>query len=291
MGIDPALERGVTFIDRTIVQGVALQAGRNREISIGRKLAEKLNARLGEKIVVMTQAADGNLGTAAYRVSGIFATESASFDESMAFVTLRAAQDLLALGSRVSTINIRLDDRSTLPEAMTEIRRAGAGYSVVPWQELLPQVDEMVRYVGVIRTIVVGILLVVVAMAIMNTVFMSVAERTRELGTMIALGTRPGGVVRMVLYETTFIMTLASVAGYGIAVLVVAYFSRRGMDFSSFFRNYTTIPGITGITYPKLVIASVIGPGLALFAGSVLASVYPARKAARLDPATALRHT
>ncbi|MFN8583049.1 MAG: FtsX-like permease family protein [Gemmatimonadaceae bacterium] len=291
LGIDPVLERAVTFIDRTIVQGAALASGRDREINIGRKLAEKLNARLGEKIVIMTQAADGSLGTAAYRVSGIFATESASFDETMAFVTLRAAQDLLGLGARVSTINIRLDDRDALGTAMPEIRRASLGFAVVPWQELLPQVDEMVRYVGVIRTIIVGILLAVVAMAIMNTVFMSVAERTRELGMMIALGTRPAGVVRMVLYETAVIMSVASLVGYGVAVLVVAYFSRRGMDFSSFFRDYTTIPGITGITYPRLVIATVVWPGLALFVGSVVASVYPALKAARLDPATALRHT
>lgn len=291
VGVDPVLERGVTFIDRTLVQGAALQPGRDRETIIGRKLAAKLNARLGEKIVIMTQAADGSLGTAAYRVSGIFATESASFDEGIAFVTLRAAQDLLALGTRVSTINIRLDDRSMLPGAMAELGRVGGDYAVVPWQELLPQVDEMVQYIGAVRTIVVGILFAVVAMAIMNTVFMSVAERTREIGMMIALGTRPAGVVRMVLYETAAIMSLASIAGFGAGVLVVAYFSRQGLDFSSFFDDFTAIPGVTGITYPKLIISTIIGPGIALFAGSVLASLYPARKAARLDPANALRHT
>lgn len=88
VGIDPLAERGVTFIDRTLVEGQALAPGAQREAMIGRELAQKLRLKLGEKIVVMAQAADGELGTAAYRVSGIFATESASFDGAFVFVTL-----------------------------------------------------------------------------------------------------------------------------------------------------------------------------------------------------------
>ncbi|HET8761069.1 MAG TPA: ABC transporter permease, partial [Nitrospiria bacterium] len=100
IGIDPIPERNVTFIHRTIVQGKALDPGADREIMIGRKLAEKLGLRLGEKVVVMAQAADGELATAAYRVSGIFATESSTFDAAFAFVTLPAAQSMLALDAR-----------------------------------------------------------------------------------------------------------------------------------------------------------------------------------------------
>lgn len=291
IGVDPTLEREVTFIHRTVVQGTALAAGRDRDVLIGRKLAEKLGVRLGEKIVVMAQAADGELGTAAYRVSGIFATESASFDGAMAYVTLPAAQALLALGPRVSTINVRLDDRARLPEVMARLRPlvAASGYGVAPWPELLPQLDEMIRLVVVIRTIVMTIVLAVVALAVMNTVFMSVAERTRELGVMMALGMRPSAVVRMVLYETATIMTVASVVGYGAGVFLVTYFGRHGLDLSAFFRDYTSIPGLTGIVRPRLVLANVIGPGVALFVASVLIAMYPAGKAAHLDPAAAVR--
>jgi ABC-type lipoprotein release transport system permease subunit len=293
IGIDPTLERSVTFIDRTIVQGTALRAGRDRDIMIGRKLAEKLNVRLDEKIVITTQAAGGELGTAAYRVSGIFATESASFDEGMAFVTLPAAQALLGLQGRVSTVNIRLDDRSQVADAVAHLRPwvSTSGYSVAPWQELLPQVVDMIRFIGAIRVIIMAIILVVVAIAIMNTVFMSVAERTREFGVMMALGTRPSAILRMVLYETTAIMVLASVVGYAASELVAGYFGRNGLDLSGFFRNYDAIPGITGMVYPRLVVASIVGPGIALFVASVLVSLYPAANATRLDPATAIRHT
>ena len=108
---------------------------------------------------------------------------------------------------------------------------------------------------------------------------------------MMALGTRPAAIVRLVLYETAAIMTLASVAGYTLGVVLVSYFSRNGLDLSAFFRDYSTIPGLTGIMHPRLVLGSIVGPGVALFVASVLISVYPAGKAARLDPATAIRRT
>ena len=293
IGIDPASERAVTFIDRAVVQGAALQPGRDRDIMIGRKLAEKLDVRLDEKIVITAQAAGGELGQAAYRVSGIFATESASFDEGMAFVTLPAAQALLALEGRVSTVNIRVDDRSVVPEAVAHLRPvvAASGYSVAPWQELMPQVVEMIQLIVAVRAIIMAIIFVVVAMAIMNTVFMSVAERTRELGVMMALGTRPAAVVRMVLYETAAIMVLASIVGYAASALIAGYLGRTGLDLSGFFRDYDAIPGVTGIIYPRLVVASIAGPGIALFVASILIAVYPARKASKLDPVAAIRRS
>ena len=290
IGVDPVLERDVTFIHQTIVSGAALERGRDHDVVLGRKLADKLDVRVGEKVVVMSQAAGGELGTAAYRVSGIFATESASFDGGMAFVTLPAAQALLSLGARVSTINVRLDDRSALEHVMTQLRPTidQAGYRIAPWQELLPSLDEMIKLVVVIRTIIMSIFLAVVALAVMNTVFMSVAERTRELGVMMALGTRPAAVVRIILYETATIMVVASLIGYAAGALLVGYFGRSGLDLSSFFKDYSSIPGLTGIVHPRLVIENVVLPGVALFAASVLIAAYPAIRAARLDPALAI---
>jgi len=292
IGIDPPSERNVTFIDRTIVQGRALAAGADREVMVGRELAGKLRLRLGEKMVVMAQAADGELGTAAYRVSGIYATESASFDGAFAFVTLPAAQSLLGLGSRASTINIRLDDRARLEATVGALRgRFGAaGLDVVPWHELLPQLDEMVKFNRVVSNILVAVLLLVVATAVMNTVFMAVAERTREFGVMMALGTAPAAIRRMVVYETVVLLALALLAGGGLGIALVQYFGRTGIDLSGFFAGYSTIPGITGIAYPKLFTATVALPGIALLIAGVLVSLFPASRAARLDPAAAIRH-
>jgi putative ABC transport system permease protein len=292
IGIDPDVERAVTFLDRTIVEGKALQRGSDRDIVIGRKLAETLGVRLGEKIVVMAQAADGELASAAYRVGGIFSTESGSFDGAMAFVTLHAGQSLLALGERVSTINLRVRDREGLAQTLPELqRRVGLpGVTLVPWQELLPQVEEMMRLNRIISNIVLAIAFLVIAMAIMNTVFMAVAERTREFGVMMALGTPPRAIQRMVLYETLVLMLLATAIGYGLGTALVLYFGRRGIDLSDFFAGYSAIPGLTGVVHPKLVFNHVAVPGVILFVASVAVSLLPASKAARLDPVQAIRH-
>lgn len=293
IGIDPVLERDVTFVDRTVRDGTALRRGQDREILVGRKLAEQLGVRVGEKVVVMAQAADHELGAAAFRVAGIFATESASFDGSIAYVTLPAAQQLLSLGERASTVNVRLRDRAQLGRVVSTTRPAlvALGYTPVPWQALMPAVDEMVRVSRVIRNIVMAIVLAVVVLAIMNTVFMSIAERTRELGVMLALGTRPWAIVRMVLYETAATMALAIGVGYGSGVAVVSWLGRRGLDLSTFFRDYDAIPGLTGIIHPRLVWASIVLPGIILLVGSLVASSYPAAQAARLDPVKAVHHS
>lgn len=292
LGISPSAEREVTFIDRAIIEGTMVAPDDAQQTVIGRELAAKLDVRVGEKIVIMAQDANGELGSAAYRVSGIFATESASFDRTMAFINLPAAQALLGLGSRISTINVRLTDRARMQESMRNLRRDIGDHDValVSWAELLPQVDEMVGVIGVMRAIVLAIVFTVTALAVMNTVFMAVAERTREFGMLMAIGTAPGAIVRLVLYETALLMTLASAIGYGAGGLLVRYFARRGVDLSRFFEGYSAIPGLTGVSYPVLSADSLILPGMVLFMVTLLASVYPAARAAAMDPATAVRH-
>jgi ABC-type lipoprotein release transport system permease subunit len=291
VGIDPAAEPGVTFMDRTVVEGKALAAGADREVMIGRKLAEKLRLKLGEKMVVMAQAANGELGTSAYRVSAIFATESSSFDSAFAFVTLRAAQSLMALDTRVSTINLRLDDRTHTAAVTQDLRAryAASGLAAVPWQELLPQLDDMVKGFRVFTNILLAVLLLVVSTAIMNTVFMAVTERTREFGVMIALGTSPAAMLRMVVYETVVLLLLASLVGYSVGIALVLYFQRVGIDLSGFFQGYSAIPGLTGIVHPELMRSSIVPPGIVLLILGVAVSLYPAVKAARLDPSRAIR--
>jgi ABC-type antimicrobial peptide transport system permease subunit len=135
-----------------------------------------------------------------------------------------------------------------------------------------------------------AIAFIVIAMAIMNTVFMAVTERTREFGVMMALGTPPAAIQRMVVYETLALMLIASFIGYGLGFMLVAYYGRQGIDLSGFFRGYSAIPGLTGVVHPQLVAGRIAVPGLVLFAASVLVSLYPAARAARLDPVRAIRH-
>ena len=292
MGVDPDAERRVTFIEQAVRSGSYLQRGANGDIIIGSKLAKDLQLSVGDRVVVTTQARDGEIATAAYRVRGIFQTESSAYDGTIAFINLDAAQKLLALGSGISTINLRLADPATLDATSRDLesRILGGDLVAARWQELLPQIDEMVRVIRVFRAVVLTIIFLIVALAVMNTVYMAVTERTREFGIMMALGTTPAAVVRLVLYEKSLLMIIALAIGYAAGEAIVSYFGVRGIDLSAFFKDYSAIPGLTGVAHPVLVVSNIVLPGVLLFAASIVVSLLPARRAAALDPAAAFRH-
>lgn len=292
VGVDPRAESRVTILARSVREGAPLAIGQDRSIVIGGKLAEKLRVRLGERIVVYAQSADGALGSAAYRVSGIFRTESDAFDARFAYVTIDAARALLGLGNKASVIGIRLDDRRATAAAQSALGPVAerAGYDLVSWRELLPEVDQMVMLNKAISAIVVAIVFAVVALGLLNTVLMSVMERTREFGVMLAIGTRPAAIVRVVLYETAMLVALGIAIGYAAGGAMVEYFGVRGLDLSYFFRDISRIPGLTGVIYTRVFVGTLAWPTAMLLAFSLAAALYPALRAARLEPVEAIRH-
>ncbi|MBI3284627.1 MAG: ABC transporter permease [Burkholderiales bacterium] len=292
VGIDPAIEKEVTFIDRTVKQGRWLAGGAEKEVVIGRKLAGTLGIRLGEKLVVMAQAADGTFASGAFRLGGIYETESPSFDGAFAFVTLSNAQGLLGLGERISTVAVRLHERKLAAASAASLTShlAMPAIAALPWQTLLPEIAQMFGYVRMNLRLIIGIVFSVIAVGVMNTLLMSVMERIREFGIMMALGTTPGEIVRIVVYEAIALTLIGLLTGFLTGAWVVGYFSVAGIDLSRYVAGLTTIPGLTGIIYPELAPRNVLLPAAALLLLSLVAALYPAWKAAQLDPAKALRH-
>ena len=289
VGIDPAAEREVTFMHRAVNAGRMLQS--ERDIVLGDRLAEKLGLRLGDKVVVMAQAADGSVGSAAYRLAGLFDTGSDSFDALLGYVSLPAAQSLLGIPGRVSTVAVRLRDPDKLASAQARLASLlPRGPVVVSWRDLLPEVDQMIAYLRVVLRLITGIVLGVVAIGVMNTMLMSVMERTRELGIMMALGTRPRAIVALVMCEALVLAVAGILAGWIIGIPVVQYLAMTGLDVSFYAKGLQSIPGLTGVIYPAFIPLNLVSPSLVLLGLSVAAALYPAWRAARLQPTAAIRH-
>jgi len=119
---------------------------------------------------------------------------------------------------------------------------------------------------------------------------MSVMERTRELGVMLALGTQGSQLMLTILFEALFLSLIGMMGGTLLGVLIVAWLARDGIDLSAIAGSFETIPGITDKVYPVLILDHVWLPSLLLFLCSVLVALYPARRAAKLDPVEAIRH-
>lgn len=290
-GVDPPAETRVTTLHQKIVEGAYLSGGRAREIVIGRKLAERLRVRLGEKIVLMAPAADGTLGSAALRITGIVETGNDMFDRTMAVTNLAVARELLAVPGDVSAIAVRLydiDDAEAAIPALTSSLTAPA-QQIVSWKTLQPEVEQMLDFIRINLRVILIIVFAVVALGVMNTLLMAVLERRREFGLQLALGTQPAQIVRTVLYESLVLGALGLGAGVIAGALIVGYFHAAGFDLSAY--SVTgRFPGLTSVIYPVILISNIWLPAAALFFTSIAAALYPAWRATRLDPVQVLRH-
>jgi len=160
----------------------------------------------------------------------------------------------------------------------------------VTWKVLVPEAVQMLELIRVNLYIILIVVFVVVALGVANTLLMAVLERTREFGLQLALGTRPGLIVRTVLYESLMLGVLGLAAGIALGSLIVGYYHANGLDLTAYAAAVKAIPGMTGVVYPTIVPGNVWLPVAALFLTSLIAALYPAWRAARLDAIRALRH-
>ncbi|MBQ0831855.1 FtsX-like permease family protein [Marinobacter sp.] len=292
VGVAPNREQQVTDLTRYMVEGQYVQAGGDG-IVIGRKLADDLDARLEDKLVVTVLQAGGDLASGAYPIRGIYRTGSDLFDSEYVFVSIVQARKLVGFApDQASRIVLRLQDRTQSTRLAERLNRELADTPLVAqdWETLLPVVVQMIEMSQIDFYLILSVVFVVVAIGVMNTMVMSVMERTRELGVMLALGTQGSQLVLTILFEALFLSLIGMVGGALLGVLIVAWLARDGIDLSAIAGSFETIPGITDKVYPVLILDHVWLPSLLLFLCSVLVALYPALRAARLDPVEAIRH-
>jgi len=291
LGVDPAREPGVTTLHQQLVAGRYLQPGEEGVVVIGSALARKLGATVGSEVVVVTQAADGSIGNDLLKVCGIFTTGDSRHDGRLAVTPLPWLQSLLVLDGRIHEVTLAIADPLSAFAAADRLNALlQAGVEARDWGDLLPEMREAIASFDVSRMIVVGILYFATGLGILNTSFMSVMERTREFGLLLAAGMRPWGIRRLVLMETLFLAVLGSATGLLGGTLLTWYMQAVGIDLSG---AITPITYAGGTILPRLravfAVANFLIPVLMLIGVALLAGFLPANRAARLDPVVALR--
>jgi ABC-type lipoprotein release transport system permease subunit len=291
VGIDPATERNVSEIDEAIVQGGYFSGGNSRDIVIGAKLAEILQVTLGSRLVVTVAQADtGNLSQDLFRVSGIFKFNIAEMDRGMVFVRIPKAQEMLGIGQNAHVVTLVFTDPNFGINAGLPFwsKYSRFGNEAFGWPQILPQVEaafEMSRY----STYLLGLILfAIVALGIINTLFMSLHERMFEFGVLRAVGTRPSGIVRLIVFEAGCLAALSILFGCILGFVITFIAARVGIDYTGI--EYV---GVTfrKLIYPVLNIRQFIEYPLWVFLFTILVGLYPALYAARMLPSTAMRRS
>lgn len=292
IGVDPEVEPEFTTLKDKIVAGKYLSAAGGRQILIGEKLAQILKVGLGEKIVLMTQAADGSMGADAYRVSGLFATGSQDSDKGMCFIPLAAAQELVALGDRLSEITMIVDNADDVDRITAELagKLDPKRYEVLSWKEISPWLLQFIELDDVSFYIIGLVVFAIVALGILNTMLMSILERIREFGLMMAMGTKPRQIVGLVMLEALLLGLVSIIIGNILGCGITQYYAVYGIDYSRWAEGLSIIPYIDPVMYTRLETNNILLSSVTVLLITLIAAVYPAIKAARLEPAEAMHY-
>jgi ABC-type lipoprotein release transport system permease subunit len=292
VGVEPEMESTVTSIHNALVAGTYL-AGGDRPALLGDRLARKLGVGLGDKVVVMAQAADGALGANLFRVSGVFRSGAADLDRATLYVLRRDAQDLFALGERVTEAAILLHSSRDVDGTQKELvsRIGGADLEVLAWHQVEPFLKQFIELDDAFIVIIAAILFIVVSIGILNTIMMSVFERVREFGVMMALGTKPAQIVRLVVVEALLLAVVGILLGAAAGGAATVWFGVNGIDLSAWDEGMSIAGITTSVINPVLTAANLIWSGATVLVLVVVVAIYPAARAARLNPIDAIRHT
>jgi putative ABC transport system permease protein len=294
-GVDFAAERDVSAHLRDVRQGELPKADDGKGALIGEELAQRLNLKVGGKLRLMVQRADTEMGADLFRVRGIFHSIAPTIGQRQVYVSQAAARELLGLEGTSHQVVIQLPDAKLADPLAGSLRAAlGQGFEVLTWGELLPVMKKMEALTANASLVMSFFVYLLVGLGVLNTMLMSVLERTREFGVLLSLGTRPRRIIQIVLSESFWIATISAVAGAALGALVTWHFSRTGLNMvgaggGESFALQGTIVSTTVKT--QFVPGDVFKAWIFVYAMALVVGLYPASRITRLLPAEALRRS
>lgn len=296
VGIVPEDETGISFIGRPVYQGRMINSDEPNGLVVGEALLERIGAKVGRKVVLVSQNREFDNVSRAFRIRGTYRTELAQTEKVYVFVPLSALQEMLGVDGGVTEITVTLEQgRSTRVERLDELVSAlnegigDSGLKAEDWRQMLPAISAYLEMFN--RYMLIWFVVVFIAMGfgLVNTMLMAVYERMREFGLQRALGMRSGRIVRMVMTETLMLLTLGSFLANVCAFFLVLVVFRSGIDLS-FFAEGTEMWGISRVIMPALSAWDVYAANGVVLVLGLLVGLYPALRAARFTPVETMRH-
>jgi putative ABC transport system permease protein len=288
IGIHPQKESKATRFDKKIIEGRTFSSNPSHEVILGKGVAKTLKARTGDEIVIVSQGADGSIANDLYTIVGISESGDATSDQSAFYLHLEDAQELLVLYGAVHEIAVIAQELGDVSHLTKEIRQAldDPQLKVAPWQEFAKSFYVAMKADKEGGWIMLFIVILIVAIGVLNTVLMTVLERTREYGVLRAVGTRPLQVFRLVFWEVAFMALIGITIGFCLSLPANYLLSQHGIPMPLTF----TYGGIEFTHYYSEVNAhSLYLPAITVALAALFVSVFPAIRAAKIAPARALR--
>lgn len=295
VGVDPEPERAVNPFLKDLPADAMLRDLDGRDAVIGRRLLDDLRLAVGRKLVVTAQHRDGTLHSELLRVRGVVSTGIADVDGSLLMVGRERAALLAGMSGEVHELAIILDqaddERRVFP-VLADLVRGHPELDAVSWDEAMPNLANAIKLDYASQKFIFVIILLIVTIGVVNTLLMSVMERLREFGVVLALGSSPTRLRLLVLIEAALLGTAAAAVGCLLGALATWYLVEVGIDLQNFIPETLEFGGV--VFDPVLRAAWDFGwmMRIALYVVglTLLAALYPAIKAGRTTPVEAMRH-
>jgi ABC-type lipoprotein release transport system permease subunit len=245
--------------------------------------------REGSKIILSFLDMNNVQTGAAFRVCGIYRTNNDLFEATSLFVPIDELRKLTGMsGGIYHRFIARLEDNDLTEKATKELRMKLPAYEVLNWKEISPDLAMIADMMQQIYGIFMALILAALAFGIVNTMLMAVLERTRELGMLAAIGMNRRKMFSMIMLESIFLSFVGGIAGMGIGEAVIALTARKGINLVKYSEGMEAF-GYSAHLFPSIDTQFFITTAVLIILTGILASVYPARKAMKLNPVEALR--
>ena len=283
VGIDPRSPANEPY-KNGLVAGEFLQGDDISGILIGKPLAKQYKLNPGDSINLLVNTSNGDVDQQQFTIRGIYSTESSGLDRAVVFLTLAKAQAITQAGDHASIIFILLKDINQTEAVINAIQ--ATGIKIVPWTVLNSFIMDFQQYADSFMSLFYLIILAITATVIINTLIMAVYERTREIGILSAIGMKSSSIMGVFFIESAILAIGGIVIGWILGGIVVAYLTYYGFYIGDF--------GLTGFTTGDTIHAYLtVSAGISLTSltliVALLAAIYPAWLAAKMEPVDALK--
>ena len=294
VGIDPVKERSVSHLaeyTRADDGSSFLEDPSVNDVLISQSMAKKLDLVPGDKLVLMIQDSKNEIIGAGLTVRGIFRTPVDSFDRFTVFTGIDRLRMLTGVGDKVSEINIVLFNRGSSGYIRDRIRTALStpGLEALNWSDMAPGLANSIMVVDAMMYVSFAIIFIIIIFSIANTLIMAIMERFHEIGVMKSIGTPPGMIFLMILFESVYLGILGLAVGTASGVAVTSLLGAVGIDLSTYSETLRVM-GSGSLIHPSVRAFDIFMASLIVLFTSFFAALFPARRAARINPVEALTH-
>ncbi len=286
-GIDLEQEVAVTALAESLAEGGLLPADGRNPIMVSRRNAERLNLRIGSKVVLTFTDAGGEVTGAAFRVCGFFKTPLSGFDDANVYVRRSDLAGLTGL-DQAHELAVRLESDALSDQVKTAlVALVGAQATVRDWGEVQPILAAMTASVDQTNSILAAVFMAALGFGIVNIMLMSVFERTREFGVLMATGMTKAKVLTLIIIEALFLGGSGGLLGMAVSWLVLALLGRVGLPFGAMAEGLG-VYGVDTVLYPEVPGSYYLSMFALVLVTSLLAAFYPARQILKKSPVEAL---